>query len=736
MLCLIQGHDVSHAYLDFLLALVSVRDDATPAYLVDYGRTAWQDREWKSTVLIELQHQIEVGGRAGSLCTGWFHSFEYFLVIVLVWFIIKDLLHLEIFQQVAAHLYWHLNRAGEMVVCLIVFHPVIHWVLHIADPVDITQDFQAACLLWMVEFLELLVAVVVQKVHHIFINIYKGWFCPLQTLHVHKAIEIENAKADENPVSRRHLYLILSIARQTIRNMDPGSSRLISRFYYVESVSVVVHNFFALFVIFLSTLWPKYYWICPEVFAWLGWVGGLVPIHILQLQRFSWVPHHFDAISTELYFHDSIDSHAFLVSEFSWRKDQLGFYQLHVGPIPFLKLGFHRQAEVIEKLQDSSIPVGRELLKFDEVLHAQELKNHQENRIFKINWSQRPMRQKSIYRIKFVFETRFLVFLYKRCRRWTRKKVDLQPVIILYLCHFPILEGLLDGGLISQKQAVISSGILRPRALQLLLAQYLVTCMLFSTMAQRRLYSSSRLFWRLFAISDYNLLWHVQALWGRIHMAFAVDLDTLSFLYCQISICQILTVIDKWILIMMWVLLLAAFSRRIRAFDRHAHQNIMIIAISPFCWIYDFQTWCFVWSSGWVFPMLHFIFKIVKSVAIRFLFWRPHYSWRCRFWYFQTMAKLTCWPRVRIGHSLATRPWVLRIKFVRRLVRVFIFGSDAIIHYYFFNLFQFDLCFFTIMILGLTSLVSCAGFRPGSVGICLYFLVDGAFKTLKIRSNT
>ena len=80
----------------------------------------------------------------------------------------------------------------------------------------------------MVEFLELLVAVVVQEVDHILIDIYKGRFRPLQTLHVHEAIEIENAKADKNPVSRRHLYLILSIARQTIRNVDPGSSRLIS----------------------------------------------------------------------------------------------------------------------------------------------------------------------------------------------------------------------------------------------------------------------------------------------------------------------------------------------------------------------------------------------------------------------------------------------------------------------------------------------------------------------------
>ena len=730
MLCLIQGHDVSHAYLDFLLTLVSVRDDAAPAHLVDYGCAAWQDREWKSTVLIELQHQIEVGGRAGSLCTGWFHSFEYFLVIVLVWFIIKDLLHLEIFQQVAAHLYWHLNRAGEVVVRLIVFHPVIHWVLHIADPVDITQDLQAASLLWMVEFLELLVAVVVQKVHHIFINIDKGWFCPLQALHVHEAVEIENAKANENSVSRRHLYLILSIARQTIRNVHPGSSRLVSRFYYVESVGVVVDDFFALSVIFLSTLWPKYDWIGPEILAWLGWVGGLVPIHILQLQRFPWVPHHFDAISTELYFHDSVDSHAFLVSEFSRRKDQLGFDQLHVAPIPLLKLSFHRQAKVIEKSQDSSVPVGRKLLEFDEVLHAQEFENYQENWIFEINWSQRPMRQKSICRIKFVFQTQFLVFLHKRCRRWTRKEVYLQSVIILYLRHFPVLEGLFDGGLISQQQAIISSGILRPRALELLLAQYLATCLLFSTMTQRRLHSAGRLFLRLFAISDYNLLGHVQALRGRIDMGPAVDLDTWSFRYRQIPLGQILSVVDQWVLIMVRILLLAAFSRRVRSFDRHAHQNIIIIRISRFCWIYYFQTWCLFWGSGWVFPMLHFIFKVVKMVPIWFLFWRPHNFWRCRFGYFQAVAKLTRWPRVRIGHSLATRPWVLSIEFVRRMVRVLIFGSGAVIHYNLFNLFQFYLCFFTILVLGSTALTSRAGFRPGSITICFHLLVDGIFKTL------
>ena len=56
MFSFIDRQYITHAYLDLLLGLVPVGDDAPPADLVDDRRLPWKDGQAEAMVLIEVEH--------------------------------------------------------------------------------------------------------------------------------------------------------------------------------------------------------------------------------------------------------------------------------------------------------------------------------------------------------------------------------------------------------------------------------------------------------------------------------------------------------------------------------------------------------------------------------------------------------------------------------------------------------------------------------------------------------
>ena len=156
----------------------------------------------------------------------------------------------------------------------------------------------------MIKSLKLFITVVLHEVDHILINIWKSWLSPLQRLHVDKAVQIVNTEPQVDSVARRHLYFILCDPWHAVRDMDPGASCLSSCFDNVKSISVMIHNFFALTVFFLSSLRSKDDRICSEVAA-TGhvicislWVLNFISVHVFKLQCFPSVLHQLKTIGT------------------------------------------------------------------------------------------------------------------------------------------------------------------------------------------------------------------------------------------------------------------------------------------------------------------------------------------------------------------------------------------------------------------------------------------------------
>ena len=185
----------------------------------------------------------------------------------------------------------------------------------------------------MIEPLQLFISVVIHKVDHILVNIREAWFCPLQSFHINKSIQIINTKAQINSIARSNLNFILGNPGHAVRNMDPCSSWLCSRFDNVKPICVMIYDFFTFAVVFLSSLRAKNDWISPristprhEVCVTLR-VLHLVPIHVFKFERLASVLHQLKTIRPQLNFQNSVNSKSLLISKFCRWKNKFCFNQ-------------------------------------------------------------------------------------------------------------------------------------------------------------------------------------------------------------------------------------------------------------------------------------------------------------------------------------------------------------------------------------------------------------------------
>ena len=91
MLGLVNNKQVADAQLNFLFALVPISDDAATSDFVDNRCLPGQHRQREAALLIELQHQVEVRGGAGSLVQRRLDGSQQFLVVMLVTFVVANL---------------------------------------------------------------------------------------------------------------------------------------------------------------------------------------------------------------------------------------------------------------------------------------------------------------------------------------------------------------------------------------------------------------------------------------------------------------------------------------------------------------------------------------------------------------------------------------------------------------------------------------------------------------------
>jgi hypothetical protein len=73
-----------------------------------------------------------------------------------------------------------------------------------------------------------MISIVLHEVDHGFMNLSEGRLNPLKIVNINKSIQIVYAKSDYNPITRRNLDFILGISWQTIGEMDPCSTGLLS----------------------------------------------------------------------------------------------------------------------------------------------------------------------------------------------------------------------------------------------------------------------------------------------------------------------------------------------------------------------------------------------------------------------------------------------------------------------------------------------------------------------------
>lgn len=218
---------------------------------------------------------------------------------MLIWFVVEDFENFKVFWDVLAHDNWNLNRWKRIIACAfrIEFHPIVNRILYVTNPISIAKNLKTSRLPWVIESLKLFITVILHEVDHILINIWERRLRPLKRLHIHKSIQIVNAESQVDPVSRCDLYFILRDPRHAVRDMDPSSSRLCPRLDDIESIGVVIYDFFTLSVFFLSSLGSENHWIGSEATSAGNisgvslWVLNFISVHVLKLQGLASVLH-------------------------------------------------------------------------------------------------------------------------------------------------------------------------------------------------------------------------------------------------------------------------------------------------------------------------------------------------------------------------------------------------------------------------------------------------------------
>ena len=304
MFSLIKTQKVTNTYLNFFFTFITVSYYSSTFYFVYYWCSFWKNRQGEASVLVKLEHQVEVSRRANTFLARWLDRTHYFLVVMLVRFVIENFKHFEVLWNVLAYYNRDLNCWNRIIDSWfrIEFHPIVNRILYITNPISIAKNLETSGLPWMIESLKLFIPIVLHEVHHILINIRKRWLRPLEAFNIDKSVQVVNAKAQVNMVTWCNLYFILCYSRHTIRYMDPCSSWLSSCFDDVKSVCVVIYNFLTLSIFFLSSLGPKDHRVGTDatttsyISCVSFWVLNFISVHVFQLQCLTCVLHQLKAI--------------------------------------------------------------------------------------------------------------------------------------------------------------------------------------------------------------------------------------------------------------------------------------------------------------------------------------------------------------------------------------------------------------------------------------------------------
>ena len=225
---------------------------------------------------------------------------------MLVWFVVEDFEHFEVFCYVLADDDWDLDCCKRIIAFIfrIEFHPIVNRIFYVTNPISIAKNLKTSGLPWMIESLKLFITVVFHEVYHILINIWETWLSPLKRLHVDESVKIVNAESQVDSVAGRYLYFILSNPRHAVRDMDPSSSCLIPRLDNIEPIGVVIYNLLTLSIFLLSPLRSKNHWIGPKaastsyIISISLWILNFISVHVFKLQGFTSVLHQLKTIGS------------------------------------------------------------------------------------------------------------------------------------------------------------------------------------------------------------------------------------------------------------------------------------------------------------------------------------------------------------------------------------------------------------------------------------------------------
>lgn len=93
----------------------------------------------------------------------------------------------------------------------VVRNPIVDRVFHVTNAVDVAENFEVLHVAGVVEFLDLLVAVILEEVHHVFVHVHDLRVLPGGRRHVHEAVQVVNTEADIDAVLGCQLYLVLAV---------------------------------------------------------------------------------------------------------------------------------------------------------------------------------------------------------------------------------------------------------------------------------------------------------------------------------------------------------------------------------------------------------------------------------------------------------------------------------------------------------------------------------------------
>ena len=301
---------------------------------------------------------------------------------MLVWLIVEDLEHLKVVLDVLSDLYGHLYCLQLYGINMrLVLKPIVDMVLDVAYSIDITNNFQMLyCFLFCFNehFLNLFVAIIFEKVNHIFIYFNELWLVPLQGFQVDKSIKIINAKSNLYSIIGSNLYLILSLPRQIIRYVDPRVPGQSTRLNQVEPVNIIVDHLRAPHLYLLPPSRSEDNWVLPLALIEPQSVTVSIQIPILIcIFNFEGAPTHpFDLIWIfDFDLQDPVYTNAFLFAELSRCDHYFRFHQTEILFVFDLKLLLHGSAEVVKELLYSAIPVLGKALQEEDVVHTQVLDN-------------------------------------------------------------------------------------------------------------------------------------------------------------------------------------------------------------------------------------------------------------------------------------------------------------------------------------------------------------------------